>query len=127
MLIGRDHRPLTFRLIFQPLTALILALRAGLRDARQGCPLCFFWSAFAHARGAEMLRKTWKDVHNVFIFAIVLDTIYEWTIYRWVYSGQAIIVATVLAIVPYVLMRGPITCVARCFVRSAKNSNGKPT
>ena len=127
MLIGRDHGPMTFRLILQPLTALILAIRAGLRDARQGCPPCFFWSVFAHARGSELLRKTWKDVHNVFIVAIVLDTIYEWIVYRWVYPGQALIVATVLAIVPYVLMHGPITCVARYFVGSAKNSNGKST
>ena len=43
---------------------------------------------------------------KVFIVAIVLDLIYELIVYRWVYPGQAVIVATVLAIVPYLLILG---------------------
>jgi len=39
MLVGREHGPLTFRLIIQSLAAVILALRIGLRDARDGASL----------------------------------------------------------------------------------------
>ena len=37
-LIGRVHGPFTFRLVLQPLTAALIACRAGLRDARSGRP-----------------------------------------------------------------------------------------
>jgi hypothetical protein len=33
MLIGREHGPLGFRVIIQPMVATFLAIRAGLRDA----------------------------------------------------------------------------------------------
>jgi hypothetical protein len=59
----------------------------------------------------------WKDVWKVFIIALVLDVIYELIVYRWVYPGQAVIVATILAIVPYLLIRGPVTRVMRRFPR----------
>jgi hypothetical protein len=49
--------------------------------------------------------------------------IYELIVYRWVYPGQALIVAVVLAIIPYLLVRGPVTRVARRFIQGRKNSN----
>ena len=69
------------------------------------------------ARRPELLRLVWQDVGKVFMVAVALDVIYELIVYRWVYPGQALIVATVLAIIPYLLIRGPITRVARYFAR----------
>jgi hypothetical protein len=86
----------------------------------EGCPRrpAFFWSVFTNpARGPELLGQVWKDVWKVFIIALVLDVIYELIVYRWVYPGQAVIVATILAIVPYLLIRGPVTRVMRRFPR----------
>jgi hypothetical protein len=53
MLIGRTDGPLTIRLIFQPAVAAILAIRAGLKDARDGrtpvtAPLWISQSFFRH-------------------------------------------------------------------------------
>lgn len=125
MLIGREHGPLHFRLILQPLAAVIFAIRAGLRDAREGRPHYFSWPVFSDpARRPELLREEWKGVRKVFIVALVLDVIYQLIFYRWVYPGQALIVATVLAIIPYLLIRGPVTRIARRFIQSDKNSNG---
>ena len=42
---------------------------------------------------------------------------YEVIVYRWVYPGQALIVAAVLAFVPYLMIRGPVTRIARRFIR----------
>ena len=42
-LVGQLHRPLSFRLILQPGVAVILAIRAGLRDARAG-RRSYFWA-----------------------------------------------------------------------------------
>jgi hypothetical protein len=36
MLIGRADGPLTLRLVFQPTVAVVLAIGAGLKDAREG-------------------------------------------------------------------------------------------
>ena len=118
MLIGRAGGPFTFRLILQPIAAAIFAIRSGLRDAREGRPPYFFWSVFTNpACRPELLGQAWKDVGRVFIVAVVIDVIYELIVYRWVYPGQAVIVATVLAIIPYLMIRGPVTRIARRFPR----------
>ena len=117
MLMGRGEGPLTFRLILQPTMAAILAIRAGLRDARAGQPAWFLWSLLTDpARRPELLAQVRKDVGKVFGLAVVLDVIYSLIVYRWIHPVQTIIVATVLAIVPYLLLRGPVTLIARRFV-----------
>ncbi len=112
MLIGRFDGPLTFRLIFQPAVAAILAIRAGLKDAREG-RTPFLWSVFTHpAHRRDLLRDGWKDIGNVFIIAVILDVVYALIVHRWIFPGQTLLVGIVLAIVPYVLIRGPVTRIA---------------
>jgi len=60
-----------------------------------------------------MLKDGWQDVGKVFILAVVLDVIYQWIVQRFVYPGEVIIVAFVLAIVPYLLLRGLVNRIAR--------------
>jgi hypothetical protein len=48
----------------------------------------------------------WHDVGKLFFVALVLDVIYQIIVYRWVYVGQALIIATMLAFVPYLVLRG---------------------
>ena len=75
-LIGRSDGPMTFRLIVQAAMAIFLAIRAGLRDAREG-QAPFLWSVFSSpGRRPELLRRARNDVGNVFILALVLDSIY---------------------------------------------------
>jgi uncharacterized membrane protein len=63
MLNGRADGPFTLRLILQPTVATIFAIRAGLRDTRDGQPPYFFWSVFTNpARCPELLAQVWKDV-----------------------------------------------------------------
>jgi hypothetical protein len=112
-LIGRVHGPLTFRLILQPIVAAILATRAGLKDAREGRPV-YFWALFTHlAQRRQLLRDGWKSVGRVFILAIVIDVVYQFVVFRWFYPGETLVVAFVLAIVPYLLVRGPVSRIAR--------------
>jgi len=112
MLIGRVEGPFTFRLIMQPIVASFLAARAALRDARnQRRP--FFWLILREpGKRRRLIREGWKDVRNVFLVALAFDVIYQLVRFRWVYLGQAVIVATVLAIVPYLLIRGPLNRLA---------------
>ena len=116
MLIGRADGPFNFRLLAQPTMAAVFAIRAGLRDARHNRPPFLFWAIFTNPGARQDLsRQGWKDVGKVFIVAIVLDVIYEVSVYRWVYPGQAVIVAAVLAFIPYLMIRGPVTRIARRF------------
>jgi hypothetical protein len=112
-LIGRISGPMNFRLILQPTMAAFFAIRAGLSDAREGRP-AFFWAAlWDPAYRPELLRQIRRDVGKVFVLAIVLDSIYQLTVHRGVYVLELLITATVLAIVPYVLIRGPVNRIAR--------------
>jgi hypothetical protein len=112
-LIGRGSGPMDFRLIMQPAVATFIAIRAGLKDAREGQPP-FFWAALTNpAYRPKLLRQGWKDVGKVFILASVLDLIYQLIVHRGVYVGELLIMASLLAIVPYVLVRGPVNRIAR--------------
>ncbi len=112
-LVGRVDGPMTFRLILQPLVAAIIAVLAGLKDAREGRP-AYFWAIFTDpVNRRSRLREGWKDVAKVFIMAVLIDFIYQLIVFRWFYPGQAVIVAILLALVPYLLIRGPVNRVAR--------------
>ena len=116
MLIGRVDGPFTFRLIVQPTVAAMFAIRAGVRDARENRPP-YLWSILTNpSTRHDLLRQGLADVGKVFIVAVILDLAYEAIVYRWVYPGQALIVAAVLAFIPYLLIRGPVTRIARRFV-----------
>jgi hypothetical protein len=113
-LVGRTSGPLTFRFIVQPLVAAFFGLRAGLRDAREGRP-AFGWHLFTtkQSNRRQLIHDGWKDIGKLFIAAMVIDVIYEIYVFRWVYPGQAVIVATVLAFPAYTLARGLTNRIAR--------------
>jgi len=112
-LIGRVGGPITFRLILQPSIAVILAIRDGLKDAKAGRPL-YFWSLFTRStERRQLLKDGWKSVSLVFVFAIVIDGVYQFIVFRWFYPGEALTVAIVLAIVPYLQIRGLANSIAR--------------
>jgi hypothetical protein len=91
----------------------LLAIRAGLRDAREGQP-AFLWGIISDpGRRRQRMLAAWKDIGRIFIVAIVLDTAYQLMVLRAFYVVQALIVAVACAIVPYVLFRGPAARLAR--------------
>lgn len=49
----------------------------------------------------------------MFILATILDVIYQLIVHRGVYTLELLITAVILAIVPYVLVRGPINGIAK--------------
>lgn len=117
MLIGRTTGPMTFRLLLQPGVAVFFAMRAGMRDAREN-QTPYLWAIFSDpAQRKDLIRRGWKDVGRIFIVAFVLDVIYELIVFGWVFPLQALVVATVLAIVPYLVIRGPATRVIRLMRR----------
>lgn len=105
-LLGRWDGPLHFRLVFQPLMAVILAFKDGIGDAQQGRPP-YFWELFTSpGRRVQLIRNGWKSIGKIFAVAVVLDAVYQLIALHWFYPGEAALVATILAILPYLLLRG---------------------
>jgi hypothetical protein len=123
-LIGRLHGPLTLRLLLQPMVAIFFAIRAGLRDARED-RVPYFWAMISNpAHRREMLREGWRDVGKIFVIAVALDIVYQMVVFRWLYPGETLIVASALALLPYLIIRGLVTRIARKIKRSP--SQGQP-
>ena len=100
--------PMTFRIILQPLMAALLAFRAGWKDAQTGRPP-YFWTILTDpGQRNHLLREGWKSVARVFVLAIVMDVIYQLIVLQWIYPLELILIAILLAVVPYLLIRGPV-------------------
>ena len=112
-LMGRVGGLMTFRLILQPTVAIFLAIRSGLTDARES-RAAFFWAVIVEPdHRAYLLQQGWKDVGRVFVLALLMDVIYQLLVLHWIYPGEMLVVAILLAIVPYLLLRGPTNRIAR--------------
>lgn len=118
-LIGRLSGPMKFRLIIQPLVAAFFAVRDGLKDAREGRPPLFRAILSHQDHRSDMLRDAWKSVGKIFIIAIIIDMVEQFIVLRGIYPGEALLVALILAFIPYLLIRGPVNRIARSKQRSA--------
>jgi hypothetical protein len=121
------HGPLKFRLILQPTVAAILAIRAGLRDAREGRTP--FTRALLLDKGhrPEHLRRGWRDVWKVFAAATIVDVIYQLIVSRTAHPLQALVVAALLALLPYLVLTGPINRLARRSAHRRGHAPHEPT
>ena len=112
-LIARVTGPLHLRLVLQPTMALIFGIRDGWKDAREGQP-AYFWAIFTNtSRRANLLESGIHAVFKILVLAVLLDAVYQFIALRWFYPGEAIVVAFLLAFVPYLLIRGPANRIAR--------------
>lgn len=112
-LIARVSGPMKFRLVLQPCMAAFFAIRSGLADAKAG-KSPYFWSIVYDPKQREdLIKDGWKSVGRVIILAVVLDVIYQIIEIHFVYIGEAIIVAFILALLPYLILRGLVTRIAR--------------
>jgi len=126
-LIARVSGPMKFRFMLQPLVASVFAIRAGLADAKTGKPP-YGWALLREpGHRNEMLKNGWKSVGKIFILAVLLDVAYQIIVLRFVYPGETVIVAFLLAIVPYLLIRGPVNRLARKKKATTAPSANKPS
>jgi hypothetical protein len=111
--LGGPDGPLRFRFVMQPLMALLLAWRAGRRDASLGRPPFLWGLVFDGAHRAEYVRRGWNDVSRVFALAVAMDLVYQALRHLRPSILASLLTATVLAIVPYLLFAGPANRLAR--------------
>jgi hypothetical protein len=115
-LFGRIDGPMAVRLAIQPIIAAALALRDGLRDAKQDRPPYGHSLFLDPERRGHRLRDGWKSIRNVFCVALIADVIYQLLQLGWVYIGEALVVAQIVALAPYVVVRELANRVARFLV-----------
>jgi hypothetical protein len=114
-LLDRFGGPMSFRFLIQPAVAIFFAIRAGVNDARQHKPT-FLGCAISNPRSwRARMRQSWKDVGKVFIVALILDSIYQVVVHSGVFALELLITATVLALVPYMVLRDLVARVATWF------------
>jgi hypothetical protein len=111
---------MAIRFYLQPCMATIFAVRDGLRDARSGKP-AYFWSLLtdpAHRR--ERLHEGWRSIGKIFVLAIILDIVYQLFVLHGFHPIQTVFVAVALAIVPYLVFRGPVNRTAQSLRRQRR-------
>jgi hypothetical protein len=122
---GRLTGPLHFRFLLQPVMASILAIRAGMQDARDGRPP-YFWAIFTDAGRKDLVREGWQSIAKIFTIAVIMDVIYQFIALRRIYVLDVIITAVLLAIVPYLLLRGPVNRIVHALKGHAVPPSSNP-
>lgn len=123
--VARPGGPLDLRFFLQPTIAIIMALRAGVHDAKEGRPP-YLWSIFTNpSTSRNLLRDGWKDMGTTFVIAMILDSIYQLATHQGIYLLEVLVTATLLALIPYLILRGPFNLIARLFIgnKSAHKKN----
>ena len=115
--VNRLDGPLHFRFILQPTMATIFAIMSGIKDAKTG-KTPFLWKFITQREYRwELIKDGWKHVSKLFIVAVILDVIYQVKVFHRFYPIETLVVAFILAFVPYILLRGPVTRLIRLFMK----------
>jgi hypothetical protein len=119
-LISRPNGPMAFRFVLQPLMAAVAAVHDGLKDRSAGRHP-FLWTIASNPQErAGRLREGLTATARIILLGLVMDTIYQVLEFQRFYPVEAVIIAVLLAFVPYLLIRGPITRIAHLWHWSAR-------
>jgi hypothetical protein len=106
-LLYRTDAPMRFRFILQPLMSAIAAVHDGLEDVRAGRPP--IWTVMRDPQQrAVRLREALNATARIILLGIAMDVIYQLTVLRTFYPVESVIIAVLLAFVPYLIIRGPV-------------------
>ena len=108
-MLGRVHGAMTFRLFLQPTMAFISAALDGIKDAKAGKIPYLPAIATEPSQRKKLIRSGWKSIGRTFFLGLLMDTIYQVWQLKAFYPLEAILTAVILAIIPYLLLRGPLT------------------
>lgn len=115
--INRPSGPLHLRFLIQPAVGIIIAIIAGVKDARTGNPP-YLWAMFTNADYRKaLLNEGWKDVRIPFIISLILDAIYQLVSFKTIYFFELLFTAFFLALMPYLIFRSLVNRVARLFIK----------
>jgi hypothetical protein len=94
-----------FRFVLQPAMALALGVVAGRADARAGRAPYFYSLLFGTEDRSRLVRSAYRDVANLLLAGILVDSVCQWLILGASYLGAALVVGPVLIALPYAAAR----------------------
>jgi len=104
---------LSFRIVVQPSMAALAAFHAARRDVRAKQPPFLRAILSNPAARSMLLRQLWTDIARLSVLAFAVDAVYQLVVLQAFHPLQALIVAGTLTVLPYVLLRGPISRLLR--------------
>ena len=121
-MIGRTAGRMNFRFVLQPIMATIAACLDGVKDARTG-RTPFLWTVVnVPAKRASRLDEAMIATARIILLGLVMDTVYQFIEFKYFHPAEAVIIALLLAFVPYVLLRGLVARVSRRWVGGGPQS-----
>jgi hypothetical protein len=118
----RAGGPMTFRFVLQPAMAFLAALHDGINDARHGHK-AFFWSVHGDPTvKAGRLREGLTSVARVILLGISMDVIYQFKELDQFYPAEAVMMALLLAVIPYFIFRWIVEQVAHWWLARSAGS-----
>jgi len=115
-LLERSSGPMTFRFILQPIMATIAAFHDGIKDARSGRAPFLETVLTNPAKRAGRLQEAVIATARILLLGLIMDAIYQFSEFKTFYPAEAVIIALLLAFVPYVALRGTISRIARWWI-----------
>ena len=120
--LDRPGGSMSFRFYLQPTMAIIAALHDGINDARAG-RTPYLHKLLTHpGHLGENLSEALHATARIVLLALGMDAIYQVTVLDTFYPGEMVMVALLLAVAPYIVMRGPITLIARRWLAPSDSS-----
>jgi hypothetical protein len=112
-LLARPGGPFAFRLVLQPLMAVLFAVRDGYKDARTGRSTYFWTLLHDPVRRRGRLVEGVKATVKIVLLGVAIDAAFQLRVLGSFYPGEAFGFALLLGFVPYLLIRGPADRVVR--------------
>jgi hypothetical protein len=115
----RPDGPMRFRFVLQPAMAVIAAIRHGIKDARSGRTPYFWTIASNRNERVARLREGLEATARIILLGVAMDVIYQVIVFKTFYPFEALVIALLLAFVPYLAIRGPVTRIVRLWLGRA--------
>jgi len=121
-IMGRADGPMTFRFFLQPAMAAIAAAHDSVKDVREGHK-AFFWTALWNpSQEKGRLREGLISTTRIMLLGIGMDVIYQSRVFDRFYPAEAVVIAILLAVFPYFVLRWIFEHVARLWFRHDNGS-----
>jgi hypothetical protein len=109
----RPGGPMAFRFLLQPCMAALAAFHDGSKDAHLNRSP-YLWTVLTDRNdSAGRLREGVISTARIILLGLAMDGVYQAIVLQAFYPGEMLLVAILLAFLPYLLLRGPFCRLVR--------------
>jgi hypothetical protein len=104
--VARLSGPMSMRFILQPLIAIILGIRDGIKDAKLGNQPFILDLVFNPQNRKRDIKSAFKSLLTPIIIGTLLDAIVQYLMFKYIRPLAALLVGAFVMGIPYALARG---------------------